>query len=391
MRILITTEFYLPFECGVTTAIVNLKKGLEELGHEVKVLTISKEAESREFDGVYYIASKGRQLYQDSYVSINTGDKLVDEAIKWRPAIINAHSEFFSLLFAKKIARKLNIPIVQTCHTDFESYGVHFMKNKRLWRFLVKTFVPLLIRKSSQITCPSGKLKTMLEGYGVKKRIEIVPSALELSTFKQELAKAERDALLSSFGFKPDDIVLLSACRLSKEKQVDQSIRRFKLLKESFKNIRLLIVGGGDEEETLRELTKEDSTIHLTGRVAGKDIWKYYKCADIFISSSESETLGLTNIEALASSLPIICKRDEALFGYLEEGMNGFTFQTDEDFIACCADLLSDRNLLLSMKENAEKSTRLFSIAIYAKKMLDIYDRALLEGQTKRLKYTPIE
>ena len=40
MRILITTEFYLPFQCGVTTAVLNEMKALEAFGDEVRVLTI---------------------------------------------------------------------------------------------------------------------------------------------------------------------------------------------------------------------------------------------------------------------------------------------------------------------------------------------------------------
>ena len=40
LRVLITTEFYLPFQCGVTTAVLNEIKALEVLGDEVRVLTI---------------------------------------------------------------------------------------------------------------------------------------------------------------------------------------------------------------------------------------------------------------------------------------------------------------------------------------------------------------
>ena len=40
LRVLITTEFYLPFQCGVTTAVLNEIKALEVLGDEVRVHTL---------------------------------------------------------------------------------------------------------------------------------------------------------------------------------------------------------------------------------------------------------------------------------------------------------------------------------------------------------------
>ena len=44
---------YLPLECGVTTAVINLRRGLETLGHEVRILTISGGNETYEKDSVY--------------------------------------------------------------------------------------------------------------------------------------------------------------------------------------------------------------------------------------------------------------------------------------------------------------------------------------------------
>ena len=46
LRVLITTEFYLPFQCGVTTAVLNEIKALEVLGDEVRVLTIGNNKHS---------------------------------------------------------------------------------------------------------------------------------------------------------------------------------------------------------------------------------------------------------------------------------------------------------------------------------------------------------
>ena len=50
MKILITTDWYKPIVNGVVTSVLNLKKELEERGHEVRVLTLSRDYHSYEED-----------------------------------------------------------------------------------------------------------------------------------------------------------------------------------------------------------------------------------------------------------------------------------------------------------------------------------------------------
>ena len=57
MKILLTSDWYKPIVNGVVTSVVNLKKELEERGHEVKVLTLSPTYESYRKENVYYIKS----------------------------------------------------------------------------------------------------------------------------------------------------------------------------------------------------------------------------------------------------------------------------------------------------------------------------------------------
>ena len=49
----------------------------------------------------------------------------------------------------------------------------------------------------------------------------------------------------------------------------------------------------------------------------------YYRLGDIFLSASQSETQGLTYIEALASGLPAVCRRDDCLNDVITNGKNG--------------------------------------------------------------------
>ena len=46
MKILLTTDWYKPVVNGVVTSVINLKKELENRGHEVRVLTLSRNYKS---------------------------------------------------------------------------------------------------------------------------------------------------------------------------------------------------------------------------------------------------------------------------------------------------------------------------------------------------------
>ena len=107
MKILITTEFYLPFRCGVTLAVLNEKRALESNGHEVRILTITSEKTSYYHNSVYYIRSNFPQLYKDSYATLAFNDPLVKEILEWKPDIIHSQCEFFTMVFAKRISKKL--------------------------------------------------------------------------------------------------------------------------------------------------------------------------------------------------------------------------------------------------------------------------------------------
>lgn len=55
MKILITTDWYRPVINGVVTSVLNLTEQLEKRGHEVKVLTLSRNCHSYKEENVIYM------------------------------------------------------------------------------------------------------------------------------------------------------------------------------------------------------------------------------------------------------------------------------------------------------------------------------------------------
>ena len=380
LKILIPTEFYLPLICGVTTAVLNQKRALEALGHEVRILTISGEKKSYYKDGVYYFRSNIPQLYKDSYATLAFNDPMINDIYAWKPDIVHTQCEFFTMVFAKKIAKKLDIPLILTSHTDYDSYGIHFMKSQKLWKKITKTFIPKCIKKADHIICVTNKNYEILSSYGVKNKMEIIPVGLDLDQFKQRLSKDERVLMRSKYGFTDDDLVLVSVCRLSEEKNVKESIDHFASLIKHYDKVKLLIVGDGTAKDALenqvKDLSLQDS-VKFTGGVEMADVWKYYQLGEIFISSSLSEIQGLTYIEALASGLPIVCRKDPSLKMSLIEGVNGYDFITDEEFLTKIKPLIEDESFRRKMSQNASESVEKYSIEQFGKNLMRVYEEEL--------------
>ena len=111
----------------------------------------------------------------------------------------------------------------------------------------------------------SAGMAEVLKKLGVSCPIEIIPNGVELERFQASCEDCRQD-----FGFKDEDILLLYTGRLGPEKNLDFLIHAFAGVAEVIKNAHLLVVGGGPEEETLKQLSAQTSApgrIHFTGNM----------------------------------------------------------------------------------------------------------------------------
>ena len=134
MKVLITTDTFSPTINGVVTSVINLSAELSKMGHDVRILTLSNNNYSRKAENVYYIKSFGINVYPNVRATVSFHDKYLKEILEWVPDIIHSQSEFFTFVFAKKISKRLNVPIVHTYHTMYENYTDYFIKNQVIGR-----------------------------------------------------------------------------------------------------------------------------------------------------------------------------------------------------------------------------------------------------------------
>lgn len=236
-----------------------------------------------------------------------------------------AFSVITSLLFAKILKKPV---IIWAGQTDREIYFFPKLKDSTKIFFkstytILKSFIhiyhKLVYKYTDCFIAYSIRTKAYLEKYGVNKNkifvgTQIMPHKL--------LVKSNISKEFSEFKNKQ---VILYIGYLNKRKGVDILISAFQ--KINITDTILLIVGSGEERDTLRKLAKNDKNIHFIENVVADKRAYYYSIADIFVLPTTHDVWGFVTNEALYYDLPVIITNSAASSELIENGKTGFIIQ----------------------------------------------------------------
>ena len=100
--------------------------------------------------------------------------------------------------------------------------------------------------------------------------------------------------------------------------------------------------------------------------------------SEVFLNASLSETQGLTFMEAMASSLLVLCRFDNNLVGVIDNNVTGFFFQDEDDFKGKLDYVLSlEEETKEKIKKNAFESIDAFSEKTFYSNIIEVYKRAI--------------
>ena len=376
MKILITTDWYEPVINGVVTSVVNLSNELKKRGHEVKILTLSRNHHTYIVGDVIYAASVGAgKIYPEARLKMPVIKAVIDKLIEWKPDVIHSQCEFSTFFMAKKIADETNAPIVHTYHTIYEDYTHYFSPNAAWGRKVVQKLTRMLSSRVDAMIAPSRKIEDVLEKYDVLCPVEVIPSGIDMNKFGKYIGTDSRHRIREQYGLSDDQTVLLYVGRLAKEKNIQEILRCQKRV-HGYGTI-LMIVGDGpyraEVEEQVRALGISESVI-FTGMIEPDKVAEYYQVGDFFVSASTSETQGLTYVEALAAGVPLLCREDPCLVDVVDPGKNGWKFTDEETFETALVKWLDMSPALRhQLRRNAVQSADEFSTRTFVDRVETLY------------------
>ena len=387
MRIGIFTDAYTPFVNGVTTSVLMLKKGLENKGHKVYIITVNP-------NNMHFSLDSTGTILRIPGIPIGIYDyrltgicplKALKQIKKWKLDIIHSQTEFGVGTFARIISKQFSIPLVHTYHTMYEDY-VHYVTHgyfdkpsKKILEYLTLFYCDKTI---TELIVPTKKAWELFKDkYMVDRNVHIVPTGIDTDRFKPENnknVKVEQER--NKLNIKKEDFLITFVGRIAEEKNIIFLLDNMKEIIENCKTAKLLVVGDGPDLEKYKNYVKTKQIqeyVIFAGKVPWEDIPKYYLISDVFVTASTSETQGLTVIEAMAASLPVVCINDESFNTTIIDNLNGKIFEDDKQYVNAISELYNDKKLLNRLKKGATNTAEMHTIKYFAERVLDVYNIAI--------------
>lgn len=382
MKIGMFINYYTPSKGGMETSVINLCDGLKKCGHETFVFAPEYPDWEDKEKNIYRYKSVRFKYGGYAYViPVTFFTKKIDSIVEGlKLDVIHSHQPYSLGEEALDFSKKLNLPLVFTYHIKYEDYShyIPFVPEK-IARKYIKKVTTTYSNKCDAVIAPSTAIKNLLLENGVKSRIEIVPSGIDIGYFSHD--KGMRNKIREKYKIGPQDVVLVTASRLTEEKNIKFMVEAFVKVKKSFQNAKFFIVGDGSIKKELEETAKNlnvENDIIFPGLLSKEEIVNFYQAGDIFVFSSLTETQGLVAVEAMASGLPVVAIKASGIEDMVESGKDGFlTSAETEDFSQSILKLATDGGLRRKMAEQAKIDSGKFSIDLWIKKICNLYNSVI--------------
>lgn len=260
-------------------------------------------------------------------------DQVVEEV---KPDILHAHSPSLNGLAALKVARKHKLPLVYEVRAFWEDAAVdHGTSSEWGLRYrLTRASETLVLKNANAVTTICEGLRGEMISRGIpEQKITVIPNAVDLSSFS---ADCEVDVTLREQLGLQDSTVLGFLGSFYAYEGLALLIDTMPSLLNSNPAIKLLLVGGGPEEQSLKakvaQLGLQDAVI-FTGRVPHQEVQRYYSLIDVLVFPRMSMRLTdlvtpLKPLEAMAQNKIVLASDVGGHKELIRDGGNGFLFES---------------------------------------------------------------
>ena len=257
-------------------------------------------------------------------------------------AIPHAYAGYMAKQMLKR--EGIELPMITTLHgTDITLVGNHPT---------YKEAVTFSINESDVVTSVSESLKRdTLRLFNVDKDIKVIPNFIGLQK-TERVSPCKRSVMASA-----DELIVTHISNFRKVKRIDDVVRVFYGIQQQLP-AKLIMVGDGPEREIADQLCKDlgiKKKVLFLGNTS--DIDRILCFTDLFLLPSESESFGLSALEAMAAGVPVVSSNAGGLSEVNEEGVSGYLCPIGD--VQTMAEkaiyILSNKDRLAQFKQNARK------------------------------------
>ncbi len=290
-------------------------------------------------------------------------------------------------LYASIAAKRAKIPVRVYCQ-----WGMLYVSRKGVKRAIFKQLEKTICNNSTYIQPDSyGNLNFCRnEGLYDETNSGVVwnGSAKGVNFEKFDISKKEiyNEEIRKIYGIDRSTLVIGTVGRLGREKGSNELIKAFQILKESYKDAKLLFVGPIEKEKTIEpdvlKYFNENEDIIKIGWT--DNVEKYLSAMDVFIFPSYREGFGLSVIEASAMAVPIIATEYPGPASAMVNKKTGFRIKIGsvDEIVSAFELIMSNEVITNAMAKNAHTFAKnCFDEKIFLEKYLN--NRRWLLGETQ--------
>jgi len=279
-----------------------------------------------------------------------------------KPDIIHAHSPALNGMAALKAGRKAGLPVVYEIRAFWEDAAVDHgtcKENDLRYRLTRKMETHVVKHADAVTTICQGLKEDLISRNFPESKFTVIPNAVNIEQF-EIIQQADKDAnadLAKELKLTNCQVLGFLGSFYAYE-GLDLAIAALPAILEANPNIKLLLVGGGPQEQNLKHqvtlLGLEDKVI-FTGRVPHSEVGKYYSLVDLLIYPRKAMRLTelvtpLKPLEAMAQGKVCLASDVGGHKELINDGQNGFLFEAGN------IKALSDKiGKLLSITEQWQK------------------------------------
>lgn len=284
---------------GSGVVATELGKSLADKGHQIHFISYAMPLRLDGYLGnVYYheVEMASYPLFEFPLYTPALASKIIEVARFEKLDLVHAHYAIphaTSAYLAREIVGN-GLKIVTTLHgTDITLVG------------LEPSFLPVMkfsIEQSDGVTAVSRFLKEKtLTNYGINKEITVIPNFVDTEKY----TRLDRTDVCERFAHKGEKIIA-HVSNFRAVKRVPDVVRIFHEVKKRVPSF-LVIVGDGPERSACELLVRElDLQDHVKFLGKQQELVPILSSADLFLMPSQSESFGLSALEAMACEVPVV-------------------------------------------------------------------------------------
>lgn len=250
--------------------------------------------------------------------------------------VLHAHSPVLNGLPAIWAGRALRLPVVYELRASWEDAAVdHGSTTEGSLRYKIsRALETYALKHADHITTICDGLRNEIMSRGIPgERITVIPNAVDTETFTMQGTPDQ--VLKSKLGLQQASAVIGFAGSFYGYEGLDLLIQAVAKLREKDANIKVLLVGGGPQDEELRRLAKQlglENAVTFTGRVPHAEVQRYYDLIDVLAYPRKRMRLTelvtpLKPLEAMAQGRLFVASDVGGHKELVRHGETGFLFQ----------------------------------------------------------------